>query len=290
MGSSSLLWFSFVAIALCDPYDRVCLFFDSSAIQRRHSRNKAMSAADFYVKTLEALCAILSKPLDIHMSCRCQYPEYLVAGGLLEIVDRDSDEQFLTVRYHSVTSCGLKSVRVTVNSKVDDPAYIGYLREKCAAEKVFNQDFYFKKAVKHTGEPMSHLESIASSAVRAAIKVKASVIICFTSTGRAARLIAKYRPTMPVISVVIPRLQTNQLKWSLSGAFEARQSLISRGLFPVLADPQHLADSNNATNESVLKAALDHGKLAGIIKAHDRVVVCQKVGDASVVKIIELED
>ncbi|KAH0864890.1 hypothetical protein HID58_082101 [Brassica napus] len=161
----------------------------------------------------------------------------------------------------------------------------------CAeAEKVFNQDLYFKKTVKYVGEPMSHLESIASSAVRAAIKVKASVIICFTSSGRAARLIAKYRPTMPVISVVIPRVKTNQLKWSFSGAFEARQSLIVRGLFPMLADPRHPAESTSATNESVLKVALDHGKQAGVIKSHDRVVVCQKVGDASVVKIIELED
>ncbi|KAK6943940.1 Pyruvate kinase, barrel [Dillenia turbinata] len=161
----------------------------------------------------------------------------------------------------------------------------------CAeAEKVFNQDMYFKKAVKFVGEPMSHLESIASSAVRAAIKVKASVIICFTSSGRAARLIAKYRPTMPVLSVVIPRLKTNQLKWSFSGAFEARQSLIVRGLFPILADPRHPAESTNATNESILKVALDHGKASGVIKPHDRVVVCQKLGDASVVKIIELED
>ncbi|CAN8316686.1 unnamed protein product [Cochlearia groenlandica] len=161
----------------------------------------------------------------------------------------------------------------------------------CAeAEKVFNQDLFFKKTVKYVGEPMSHLESIASSAVRAAIKVKASVIICFTSSGRAARLIAKYRPTMPVISVVIPRLTTNQLKWNFSGAFEARQSLIVRGLFPMLADPRHPAESTSATNESVLKVALDHGKQAGVIKSHDRVVVCQKVGDAAVVKIIELED
>ncbi|KAF7145586.1 pyruvate kinase 1, cytosolic [Rhododendron vialii] len=161
----------------------------------------------------------------------------------------------------------------------------------CAeAEKVFNQDLYFKRTVKYVGEPMSHLESIASSAVRAAIKVKASVIICFTSSGRAARLIAKYRPTMPVISVVIPRLKTNQLKWSFSGAFEARQSLIVRGLFPMLADPRHPAESTNSTNESVLKVALDHGKASGVIKSHDRVVICQKVGDSSVVKIIELED
>ncbi|CAO2145571.1 unnamed protein product [Urochloa humidicola] len=159
----------------------------------------------------------------------------------------------------------------------------------CAeAEKVFNQDLYYKRTVKYVGEPMTHLESIASSAVRAAIKVKASVIICFTSSGRAARLIAKYRPSMPVLSVVIPRLKTNQLKWSFTGAFEARQSLIVRGLFPMLADPRHPAESTSATNESVLKVALDHGKASGVIKSHDRVVVCQKVGDSSVVKIIEL--
>ncbi|XP_031278497.1 pyruvate kinase 1, cytosolic-like isoform X2 [Pistacia vera] len=161
----------------------------------------------------------------------------------------------------------------------------------CAeAEKVFNHDMYFKRAVKYVGEPMTHLESIASSAVRAAIKVKASAIICFTSSGRAARMIAKYRPTMPVISVVIPRLKTNQLRWSFTGAFEARQSLVVRGLFPMLADSQHLAGSTGASNESVLKVALDHGKASGVIKSHDRVVVCQKLGDAAVIKIIELED
>lgn len=50
------------------------------------------------------------------------------------------------------------------------------------------------------------------------------------------------------------------------------------------------AESTSATNESILKVALDHGKASGVIKPHDRVVVCQKVGDTSVVKIIELED
>lgn len=158
------------------------------------------------------------------------------------------------------------------------------------AEKVFNHDTFFKKAGKYVGEPMSHIESIASSAVRAAIKVKASAIICFTSSGRAARLLAKYRPTMPIISVVIPQLRTNQLRWTFSGAYEARQSLIIRGLFPMLADPRHPAESTNATDETILKIALDHGKASGIIKSNDRVVVCQKVGDASVVKIIELAE
>uniref|UniRef100_A0A803N7P2 Pyruvate kinase n=1 Tax=Chenopodium quinoa TaxID=63459 RepID=A0A803N7P2_CHEQI len=133
------------------------------------------------------------------------------------------------------------------------------------AEKVFNHDTYFKKAGKYAGMPMSHIESIASSAVRAAIKVKASAIICFTSSGRAARSDLKHVP------------------W-------ARQSLIIRGLFPMLADPRHPAESTNATNETILKIALDHGKASGVIKSHDRVVVCQKVADSSVVKIIELAD
>ncbi|KAI3946825.1 hypothetical protein MKW98_003388 [Papaver atlanticum] len=152
----------------------------------------------------------------------------------------------------------------------------------CAeAEKVFNRDLFFKKTVKYVGEPMSHLESIASSAAVAGFVFDRACLFI---------LIAKYRPTMPVLSVVIPRLKTNQLRWSFTGAFEARQSLIVRGLFPMLADPRHPAESTNSTNESVLKVALDHGKASGVIKSHDRVVVCQKVGDSSVVKIIELED
>lgn len=46
----------------------------------------------------------------------------------------------------------------------------------------------------------------------------------------------------------------------------------------------------SATNETVLKVAIDHGRSIGVIKPQDRVVVCQKVGDDAVVKIVELED
>jgi pyruvate kinase len=154
------------------------------------------------------------------------------------------------------------------------------------AEKVFNQAVYFKRMIKSTGEPMEHLESIASSAVRAATKVMAALIVVFTSSGRAARLIAKYRPTMPVLCIVIPRLHTNHLRWSFTGAFQARQSLVVRGLFPMLAEPRHSVETSN---ESILKVALDHGKAVGIVKSHDRVVIFQKSGDSSLVKIIELE-
>ncbi|KAK9108726.1 hypothetical protein Sjap_016786 [Stephania japonica] len=61
---------------------------------------------------------------------------------------------------------------------------------------------------------------IPAIVVRVAIKVKASGNIVFTSSRRAER------PTMPVLSGVIPRLKTNQLKWSFTGAFEVSVTLL----------------------------------------------------------------
>uniref|UniRef100_A0A453HL18 Uncharacterized protein n=1 Tax=Aegilops tauschii subsp. strangulata TaxID=200361 RepID=A0A453HL18_AEGTS len=59
----------------------------------------------------------------------------------------------------------------------------------CAeAETVYNQSLHFKKVARHVGEPMAHEESVASSAVRSAMKVKAAAIVVFTFSGRAARV------------------------------------------------------------------------------------------------------
>ncbi|XP_031499369.1 pyruvate kinase 2, cytosolic-like isoform X2 [Nymphaea colorata] len=161
----------------------------------------------------------------------------------------------------------------------------------CAeAEVVCNQSFHFKKIIKHVGEPMSHEESVASSAVRAATKVKAAVIVVFTSTGRAARLIAKYRPSMPVLAVVIPTLMTNSLKWTFSGSTQARQCLAVRGVYPILATPARLDGPAISTEESGLALAIEHGKRVGLVKPHDRIVVFEKIGDSSVVKIVEVDN
>lgn len=157
------------------------------------------------------------------------------------------------------------------------------------AEKVYNQDLYFKKTVQYVGEPMSEIESICSSGVRAAEKVRASTIVVFTSSGRTARLVSKYKPSMPCLVVVVPRLSTNQLRWKFTGAFQARQCLLMRGLFPMLADPRNPAESSVPTNETLLKLALDRGKELGIMKPHDRIVVVQKMGESFVVKIVEID-
>ena len=44
-------------------------------------------------------------------------------------------------------------------------------------------------------------EALASSAVRAAEKSQAKILIVFTVTGNTARMIAKYKPKQPILTV-----------------------------------------------------------------------------------------
>jgi hypothetical protein len=37
------------------------------------------------------------------------------------------------------------------------------------------------------------------------------------SAGRTAQLVAKYRPPMPILTLVVPRLVSDTLKWKLEG-------------------------------------------------------------------------
>ncbi len=63
--------------------------------------------------------------------------------------------------------------------------------------------------------------------------VQAGMIICYAGTGRTASLIAKYRPSMPILALVVPRLRSRRgLSWELEGRYLARQFLIVRGAAP----------------------------------------------------------
>ena len=68
-------------------------------------------------------------------------------------------------------------------------------------------------------EALSRAEAIASSAVRAADKVNASLIIVFTELGRTSRMVAKYKPSMPVMAVVVPHVHTDGIKWYVHDCF-----------------------------------------------------------------------
>ena len=64
---------------------------------------------------------------------------------------------------------------------------------------------------------------------------QAGLIICYAGTGRTASLVAKYRPNVPILTLVVPQLRSKGLAWELEGRSLARQFLIMRGAcLPVL--------------------------------------------------------
>ncbi|GBF87464.1 pyruvate kinase [Raphidocelis subcapitata] len=135
----------------------------------------------------------------------------------------------------------------------------------------------------YQGSPyLSKIDSIASSAVRAADKVKASLIVVYTHTGRTAQLVAKYRPPMPILTLVVPRLVSDSLHWRLEGRHNARQCMLTRGLLPILATP-------SPSGDAILDEAVACAARMGIVHPQDHVVAVQRVHADYCVKIISVD-
>ncbi|KAK9908291.1 hypothetical protein WJX75_005628 [Coccomyxa subellipsoidea] len=132
---------------------------------------------------------------------------------------------------------------------------------------------------------MSKVESIASTAVRAATKMDAGLIICYAGTGRTASLIAKYRPTVPILALVVPHLKSKGLSWELEGRFLARQFQIMRGLIPLLGAPMGGANSEAMLAESV-RAAVQRG----LVRAKQHVVCVLSVRGDFMLKVVSVDD
>lgn len=109
------------------------------------------------------------------------------------------------------------------------------------AERQTNYLEFQQKLMRSIPKPIAVSESIASSAVTCARQVDAAIIVCFTEVGGTARLVAKYRPNIPVIAATMIR-QT------------ARQLNMSFGLVPYYHD----GDSENIVHET-LKYAVQLG-------------------------------
>eukprot|EP00878_Enallax_costatus_P008141 GHUV01008513.1.p1 GENE.GHUV01008513.1~~GHUV01008513.1.p1 ORF type:complete len:786 (+),score=206.32 GHUV01008513.1:278-2635(+) len=129
---------------------------------------------------------------------------------------------------------------------------------------------------------MSVLESLASTAVRVAGKVQADLIVVYTATGRTAQLVAKYRPPMPILTLVVPRLINDGVRWRLEGTSIARSCQLTRGLLPMLATP-------GPNGDAVLEAAIIQAAAAGLVAPRGHVVVLQQIHDDFCVKVLTLD-
>lgn len=156
------------------------------------------------------------------------------------------------------------------------------------AEAQIDYSASFRTILEATPQPLSPLESLASSAVRTASKVHASLIIVLTRGGSTARLVAKYRPIAPVLAVAVPVLTTDNLSWTCSSEAPARQTLITRGLLPLLAEGSAKSNEDDTT-DNILQASIDFAKQQGYCKVGETVVALHRFGDASVMKIVGIE-
>lgn len=117
---------------------------------------------------------------------------------------------------------------------------------------------------------------------RTAEKINAGLIVVLAQTGRTVSLVAKYRPPMPVLSVVIPTLQASKgLSWKLEGKLLARQCLTMRGVKPIMAAPM------GSSGEELLSATVRVAHCDGLIKPMDYVVAILSQNDSLVVKVVQ---
>jgi pyruvate kinase len=116
-------------------------------------------------------------------------------------------------------------------------------------------------------------ESVCSAAVSAVIDCSAALIIVLTETGQTARMISKYRPSVPILA--------------LSAAESAvKQLTLHRGVIA-------LQVASFQGTENVLKSAMETAKSMGLCAVGDSIVAIHGVreevsGSSNLLKILEV--
>ncbi|KAI3642896.1 hypothetical protein MP228_012451 [Amoeboaphelidium protococcarum] len=165
------------------------------------------------------------------------------------------------------------------------------------AESVLFYPQLFNELRDVTPKPTTTTEAIASSAVNAAEEQGAAAICVLTTTGESARLISKYRPHIPVITVT-------------RNAKVARQCHLYRGCYPFVYEKARKQGSESApaspSSQSMVHDqwqedvderffwAMKEGKKLGMLKAGDVIVAVQGwrggAGSTSVMRMIPVPD
>merc|ERR1711953_220149 len=128
------------------------------------------------------------------------------------------------------------------------------------AEPAIYHRLAFEDLRKTTGPTNSATETCAIAVVEAAIKCSAKAIICLTTSGKSAHLIAKYRPTCPIFAISRDE-QTS------------RQANIYRNIIPVYFQEQNKEEVWANDVEKRVNFCIASGKSKGLLNNGDFVVV-----------------
>jgi pyruvate kinase len=128
------------------------------------------------------------------------------------------------------------------------------------AEPAIYHRLAFEDLRKTTGPTNSATETIAIACVEAAIKCSAKAIICLTTSGKSAHLMAKYRPMCPIFAVSRDH-QT------------VRQCNVYRNIVPCFFQDQEKAEPWAKDVQNRVDFAIASGKSKGLLNAGDFIVV-----------------
>merc|ERR1711957_216619 len=99
---------------------------------------------------------------------------------------------------------------------------------------------------------ITSVEAVCSSAVKETVDADCALIVALTETGHTARMIAKYRPAVPILAIT-------------SSATTVRQLGVVRGVVPMLT-------ASFVGTDSVISKALKQALELGIVKSGDSIV------------------
>lgn len=149
------------------------------------------------------------------------------------------------------------------------------------AEEDIEYDTLHKKIKLVVPLPLSPIESLAASAVSTAMNLSAKAILVLTKGGYTAKLVAKYRPSVPILSVIVP--DTDDCEGSSCPEAAARRGLVYRGIIPVVA-----ARASESAEE-MIGSAIEFAKKQEICKAGEAIVVLHMIDGSSVIKVLIVE-
>ncbi|TQE12680.1 hypothetical protein C1H46_001700 [Malus baccata] len=109
------------------------------------------------------------------------------------------------------------------------------------------------------------------------------MILVLKKRGSTTKLVAKYRPSMPILFVVVPKITTAYFETSYSNAAPARHDLVYRGVLPLLHSAPIRASHAESTEESI-QFVVEHAKAKGLCKPGDAVVALHGA-NADMIKI-----
>merc|ERR1711865_376804 len=115
------------------------------------------------------------------------------------------------------------------------------------------------------------VEAVCSAAVKSTVDSNCALIIALTETGHTARLIAKYRPAVPILAITASQTTVRQLG-------------IVRGVVPTLT-------ASFVGTDSVINKAITHAVSVGLVKSGDQVVAVhgtqeETPGHANLLKVV----